>query len=48
MMCDNCKNKEVCKYKEKTIRGDNYLNDLVTQTCLTVEIKCKERRVENA
>lgn len=48
MICDNCKNKEVCKYKEKTIEGNDYLNNLVSQTCLNIEIKCKERREENA
>lgn len=48
MICDNCKNKEVCKYKEKSILGNDYLNNLVAQTCLSVEIKCKERRNVNA
>ena len=48
MICDNCKNKEVCKYKEKAKNGDDYLNNLVSQSCLSIEIKCKERRKENA
>lgn len=48
MICDKCKNKNVCKYKEKTIEGDNYLNNLVSKTCLSFEIKCKERREGSA
>ena len=48
MICDNCKNKEVCKYRGKTIAGIDYLNNLVSQTCLSIEIKCKERRNKNA
>ena len=44
MICDNSKNKEVCKYKEKSKKGIDYLNNLVSQTCLSIEIKCKERR----
>lgn len=48
MICDNCKNKEVCKYKEKSIECEDYLKNLVTQTSLSIEIKCKERREEIA
>ena len=47
-MCENCINRYVCKYKEKTESLLAYINTNKENTILTIETKCKERRVENA
>lgn len=45
MICDNCKNKDVCKYKTSVESFENDITNVSNETKLIIEIQCKERRV---
>lgn len=44
MLCNNCKNKDVCKYKTTVETFENDITNTTNNTKLIIEIKCKEKR----
>lgn len=45
MICDKCKNKDVCKYKATVENFENTITTTSNETKIIVELQCKERRV---
>ena len=44
-MCENCKNKDVCKYKSQTENIENYAKNM-NKNSIVISIKCHLKRSE--
>ena len=47
-MCENCKNKNVCKWVENISECENFKNSLLPKSPIKITIECEKRRVINA